>query len=301
MRGQRLPKDLRLVGTNLLRPFCNERRERNLDGPDPAEELVGGFGISRRYRGLRHRDTMPATLRFIRLSAYHRTHKTIREITLMQLKCPRCKRLIPASQLNVERDVAVCTSCDEAFVLSDLLAQGQDSDVDVGQPPPGAWFRETYDGWELGATTRTWAAVFLVPFAAVWSGGSLGGIYGSQIVHGKFNPVTSLIGLPFLIGSFFLWGGTLMAMFGKVTVSIAGDEGRTFTGVFGIGRRKRFDWSSIKSVKQETNYRSSSNNRRQQVIALERAGESSIRFGSMLNSERTEFVLRVLRSRLVTR
>ncbi len=75
----------------------------------------------------------------------------------MKLHCPRCKRAIPVAQLNVERDVALCANCDEAFAISDLLAEGQGADVDVASPPKGAWFRETFDGWETGATTRSWA------------------------------------------------------------------------------------------------------------------------------------------------
>jgi hypothetical protein len=147
--------------------------------------------------------------------------------------------------------VAVCAACDEAYAISELLAEGQSPTVDLNNPPKGAWYRDTFDGWEVGATTRTGAAFFLVPFAGVWSGFSLGGIYGSQIERGRFNPVLSLFGLPFLIGSLFLWGMTLMAIFGNVTVSVEGNEARFCTGVFGIGRRKRCDWTAIKAVKQE--------------------------------------------------
>jgi hypothetical protein len=218
----------------------------------------------------------------------------------MKLVCPRCKRLIPAAQMNTERDVAVCPGCDEAFVLSDLLAEGRDIEVDLSNPPPGAWFRETFDGWEAGATTRTWAALFLLPFTCVWSGGSLGGIYGMQIVSGKFNLLMSLFGIPFLVGSLMLWGMTIMSIIGRVTFSIAGDQGESFTGAFGFGWRQRFDWSAIKSVKQDLVYQSSRGGPRQTIV-LEGTAQPPIRFGAMLNLDRLTFLYRVLRSQLAKR
>jgi len=217
----------------------------------------------------------------------------------MKLQCPRCKHSIPAAQLNVEQDVAVCANCDEVFAISDLLAEGQGADVDVTNPPKGAWFRETFDGWETGATTRSWGALFLVPFTCVWSGGSLGGIYGMQIVNRQFNLVQSLFGIPFLLGSFALLSLTTMSICGKIAISVAGDEGRLFSGALGIGRRKRFDWSAIESVKQET--KDGSKGSSQQIIALEGTTPPTIRFGGMLSVDRLAFLRDVLRNRLSKR
>ena len=116
----------------------------------------------------------------------------------MKVHCPKCHHAIPASKMNVETNVAVCPTCDEAFDLSDLLSdESENGDESKAAPhlkqaPPGAWFTTDVDSWQVGASTRSGAAFFLVPFMLVWSGFSLGGIYGSQIVAGKFNLMMSL-------------------------------------------------------------------------------------------------------------
>ena len=43
------------------------------------------------------------------------------------------------------------------------------------------------DGFRLTLSTRSCIAFFLVPFTLFWAGGSLGGIYGTQIAKGEFN------------------------------------------------------------------------------------------------------------------
>jgi hypothetical protein len=218
----------------------------------------------------------------------------------VQLTCKRCKQPIAAAQMNVERDLAVCSSCDEAYLISDLLAEGQGWLADAKEPPAGAWFRESFDGWDVGATTRSWQALFLVPFTCVWSGGSLGGIYGSQIVHGQFNLFMTLFGIPFVIGSVFLWGITIMSIFGTVAVNVVSDEATLFTGAFGLGRRKRFVWSTIKVVKDDVAYQSSRGGPRA-IIVLEGVESARIRLGSMLSQDRLAYLRDVLRGRLSRR
>ena len=39
----------------------------------------------------------------------------------------------------------------------------------------------------------------------IWSGGSLGGIYGTQIANQEFSLLQSLFGIPFIIGTINLW------------------------------------------------------------------------------------------------
>ena len=150
----------------------------------------------------------------------------------MKISCPKCKSVIPASRLNVETDMAVCDKCNEAFTISALVAGGRAaSDFNVDEPPGGAWFQDTGAGWRMGATTRSALAFFLVPFMCVWSGVSLGGIYGTQIVSGQFNPVLSLFGIPFLIGTLVIGWLALMSIGGKVLVAAEDDNGFVFVGV----------------------------------------------------------------------
>ena len=146
----------------------------------------------------------------------------------MRVECPACKQAIPADSINVAKDVAMCPACNEAFALSELVAEGHETDVELTEPPGGTWFRTEANGWELGGTTRHPIAFFLVPFMCVWSGFSLGGIHGSQIVQSKFNLVMSLFGLPFVAGTLLFGSIMLMTIVSKVTIRVEDGEGVIF-------------------------------------------------------------------------
>lgn len=214
----------------------------------------------------------------------------------MQLTCPNCHREIPTEDVNVEKDIALCRACNQTFSFAELLREGSGPAVDLMRPPKGVWFRQDMRGFELGATTRSAAAFFLVPFMCAWSGLSLGGIYGKQIHSGKFNLAMSLFGLPFLIGTIFLIAMTFMTICGKMVVSVQGDQGKLFTGIGPIGRTRRFKWSSIKSVTDNANFYS--NGRPQVSIVLQGDDDARLRFGSGLNEDRRYFMMNALRSLL---
>jgi hypothetical protein len=200
--------------------------------------------------------------------------------------------------LNVAADVAVCRHCEEAFALSGLVdAVAEPDAVDVRQPPVGAWFRELKNGFEVGATTRSWQAFLLVPFTAVWSGGSMAGIYGTQIAKGQFNLVFSLFGLPFLAGTIFLVSTCLLMICGRVVVSVQDNRGEVFVGVGPLGRRRRFAWDEVRTISEEySRYRSGS---WQQGIAL--AGKGRILFGTPLSDARRYFIMHALKAMKASR
>src|SRR5215467_9996648 len=103
----------------------------------------------------------------------------------MKVRCPSCQSLLSAEEVDVQGDVATCAKCGEVFSFSKNVVAGNEA-IAIGPvaAPPGAWYAETDTGWQMGATTRSSGAFFLVPFMCVWSGGSLGGIYGMQIAKG---------------------------------------------------------------------------------------------------------------------
>ncbi|MBI4602928.1 MAG: hypothetical protein HY721_13305 [Planctomycetes bacterium] len=218
----------------------------------------------------------------------------------MKVACPKCGEEIASNDVNVATDAAWCARCNEVFALSSLLGKGREEAEDAphdvpSEPPRGAWFRKDADGWELGATTRGAAAFFLVPFMGVWSGVSLGGIYGTQIANGQFNLVLSLFGLPFLAGTVFLGSMAVMTICGKVRVRVrqglGQGLGQVFVGAGVIGWRKRFDPKAIRRVleKDTSGTRSASTS-----IVLE--GEERIVFGSPLSEARRYFMVQVLRA-----
>jgi hypothetical protein len=110
-------------------------------------------------------------------------------------------------------------------------------------------FVETMDGFRLSLSTRSCIAFFLVPFTLFWAGGSLGGIYGTQIAQGKFNWMMSLFGIPFLIGSVALIGLTIMTVAGRTVVELAGGKFSIRTGALGVYRTKSAAWHDVRSCR----------------------------------------------------
>jgi hypothetical protein len=166
--------------------------------------------------------------------------------------------------------------------------------MDLNSPPSGAWYTPLADGFAAGATTRSWMALFIVPFTCVWSGGSMFGIYGTQLIKGHFSLGSSLFGIPFLIGSVFLVSWCAMSVAGKVTVSLHGDRLAIFTGVGLIGLTRIANLSDFKTARED--YSAMNTNRPARVIRLE--GARGLAFGSMLSSERRYFLLAALQSAL---
>ncbi|MFM2211145.1 MAG: hypothetical protein RL639_339 [Verrucomicrobiota bacterium] len=121
--------------------------------------------------------------------------------------------------------------------------------VPVMTPPKGVDLVETMDGFRLTLSTRSCIAFFLVPFTLVWAGGSLGGIYGTQIAKGEFNLMMSLFGLPFLLGSVALIGLTVMTVCGRTIVELAAGKFSIRTGALGVYRTRSAAWHDVRSCR----------------------------------------------------
>jgi len=181
--------------------------------------------------------------------------------------------------------------------LSSLIAAGESDDGDLGEPPRGCWFRVGFDDWQVGATTRSYAALFMVPFMCVWSGFSLGGIYGSQIVNGKFELEQSLFGIPFVLGTLLFGSLAAMTVCGKSTLTVRDDQAESFVGIGPVGWRRRFEWSGITSV-TEGNISNEYPGKQGGCICLENNG-TRMRIASSVTEERRNFMIRALRKMLV--
>lgn len=230
-------------------------------------------------------------------------------LKFMQITCPSCRAKIATDDINVATDAVLCRACGNSFHLSEVLGGSSSilsslvssmvppsGPVDLNSPPSGAWYTPTGDGFTAGASTRSWMALFIVPFTCVWSGGSMTGIYGTQIMKGHFNLGMSLFGLPFLIGSIFLVSWCVMSVAGKVTVSVHGDRLAIFTGVGPFGVTRTATLSDFKSVREDFGYGSMNSNRASRVIRLE--GNRAMAFGSMLSNERRYFLVGALKTAL---
>ena len=89
-------------------------------------------------------------------------------------------------------------------------------------------------------------AFFLIPFTCVWAGGSMSGIYGSQILRRTFDLKLSLFGIPFLIGSIGLVVACLFMLFGRRVLTLSAGHGSYFTGVVHSGERAASHTTAIR-------------------------------------------------------
>jgi hypothetical protein len=214
------------------------------------------------------------------------------------MNCPSCNTKISAQNINIQTDLAQCHHCDLIFKVSEQMYKAQewsggDLQFDVNNPPKGCWINRDKNDPNtviVGATTRSWLALFLVPFMIVWSGGSLGGIYGSQIIDGEFNIFMSLFGIPFLLGSIVFWSLALMSIAGKIELTLNKNGGKVFTGVWKIGFTKGFSWDDISTVREDRSY--SQKGGTTFTICLE--GKKRVSFGYGLSSERRYYLMKVI-------
>lgn len=210
-----------------------------------------------------------------------------------KLLCPKCRSEIPLDDVNVSTNIALCRRCGQNWNYADLTDDSS-TNFDVMNPPKGAWFHEMPPcGFEVGVSTRSPTAFFLVPFMCVWSGFSLGGIYGTQFVKGHFNLGESLFGIPFILGTILFGSIAVMAVCGKVVVTVDDESGIIFTGVGPIGWRRRFNWRNVSGIRRTEKY----GNRGSVSEQITFDGEKRLNFASGVKDARLDFMFAVLKKK----
>ena len=125
---------------------------------------------------------------------------------------------------------------------------------------------------------------FLVPFAALWGGGSVGMIYLRPLLQGKGIPVQeALFGLPFLIGTLVLLGVIAFLIAGRWVIRCEDREGSVFLGVGTWGWTRRFPLEKGGTVTLE--YRGASVNNRPVPAVVVRCGGKEVAFGAFLKDD----------------
>jgi hypothetical protein len=208
----------------------------------------------------------------------------------LEVVCPECSGEIPLEDVNVATDIALCRNCSKSFSFAEAMQAQNDAPVDLTRPPKGVWYKRTPNGFELGSSTKSAVAFFLVPFMIVWAGGSIGGIYGSQIAKGDFSLTQSLFGVPFLFGTILFGSIAVMTVCGKLVVRAEGPEGELFIGAGPVGYRKKFSWTDVKDIRLE--HKQSAKGRDYQQIIIDAESPLSI---PNLNDARASFFVGALR------
>lgn len=180
--------------------------------------------------------------------------------------CPKCGREVATANINVAKDILLCSSCGETSKFSEIVdlereAQEEDSNRRLLNSNPPKHLKVISDPTDMtGRISLIYrkfspTAFFLIPFTCAWSGFSMTAIYGSQIASGKFNLQLSLFGLPFLVGSIVLVSVCLFCLFGKRVLTLERGNGKYFFGVGFIGIFKRFTYDRQTKVREgETSY-----------------------------------------------
>lgn len=179
------------------------------------------------------------------------------------------------------------------------VERDEPADVDLSKPPRGMKIsRSLISGIDISYRRFQPAVLFLIPFTAVWSGFSLLGIYGSQISSGRFDPVASLAGLPFLLGTVVLVLVILHMLFGGWRLHIDRGTIRIFVGVGPFGRRREMTLGPGAKVHVGPG-RLRRGGQRAREILIEDEGRH-LNFGATLPEEVRDFLVAVLRQAVRT-
>jgi hypothetical protein len=146
--------------------------------------------------------------------------------------------------VNIATDIALCRACGRTTSFSAISGTGEISLECLNNPPRSIRVEDGFNGDKTIVYHRmSPALLFLIPFTALWSGGSIYGIYWSQIRDGKFDPGQSLFGLPFAFGTLVLLAIIAYLMFGKWVVRLDRGEGSVFVGLGPLGWTRHFSYN----------------------------------------------------------
>jgi hypothetical protein len=220
----------------------------------------------------------------------------------MELHCPDCGLPIPAVEVAPAAGLAVCRFCERTYSLAacqEAAPIENRPELAPGPPPKGVTVTEGMDGFRVAVSTRSCLAFFLVPFTLFWAGGSLGGIYGTQIAKGEFNLLLSLFGIPFLIGSVFLIGFTLLTVAGSHVVELKGGRLESYVSVLGFRRGRSVNWADVESVRlTETSRRSRGRYVVTHEVEIAVRGEKPLALGSGADRDLLQWAVRFLAARI---
>jgi hypothetical protein len=205
-----------------------------------------------------------------------------------EYQCPHCSSAIAPEDVNVATDLALCRDCGKTSSFQQVVSMSSVSEETLDHPPRGIhMMRNQHGGRKVVFRRVSPALLFLVPFTAVWAGGSMFGIYGTQIKEGKFDLGQSLFGIPFLIGSIVLVSIILFLAFGRWEMVLDRGTGKVFAGLGKVGWTRRFTYSKATTVGLVwTNVEV--NDVRQRGVCIDNDGEK-LTFGSTLREEAKEY------------
>ena len=91
------------------------------------------------------------------------------------LHCQSCGAAIALADVNVANDIALCRACGQTMRFSEIAPIPGAAEVDLQRPPKGVRIDDSpLRGRSIIYRKISPAVLFLIPFTALWSGGSAG-------------------------------------------------------------------------------------------------------------------------------
>jgi hypothetical protein len=108
---------------------------------------------------------------------------------------------------------------------------------------------ESFDGFSVFRSTRSWTALFFWPFLFFWAGTALRFIYWDQLSAGHVDWLMALLGLTFVACAGLLLYLAFMASFGRVELALARDGMlRLRKGGLGLYSTRTVSWADVLSA-----------------------------------------------------
>ena len=172
--------------------------------------------------------------------------------------------------------------------------------MDGAALPKGVTFDHSDQGFRIAVSTRSYIALFTVPFTVIWILGALGGISTELAKDAGNSSQVLLFASIFGLTSAVLIAITAMTVFGRVIVTADGYDGTLFVGLTkSLGWTRRFSWGDIDRVEEGESLFKPTGGKATPLIVLD--GKTTIKFGMWLKPAQRVFVLQTLRELLASR
>ncbi len=244
-------------------------------------------------------------------------------------RCPDCDELILAEAINIQEGFALCPVCGRLTRLSELSFRSRSIAETLIQPPAGCSIMPADQGVVVRTSLRSITG-FLFPavFALFWNSIvsifvllAIAGLYANligplpvwfpalgvkdgkpEMNGGPMNLGTTLFLCVFLIPFVAIGTGmasvALMSLVGKVEVVIDEFNSYVATGIGLLVWKQRFDPLQVQSITLTTNtWESEGRSNSSRLIELR--SDRTVKFGSLLQSDRREWMYAALKELLL--
>lgn len=165
--------------------------------------------------------------------------------------------------------------------------------------PPGAWFRQDSDGWQVGVYTRSplGAATYAI-LSIGWMAFIAYFYIGMQKQLGHFSWPNLVVATLFSLIELLLWSRLAIYCAGRVILTVTGDNGRFFIGVASLGLSRKFKWSEIEGIEiQQVKGDAGEPSGRFLVLV----GKSRIPLSDAIDTSFHEYFVEVIRGKIAAR